>query len=43
MADEQPTTEQEPDHFFLGKVGDRMPDGGPRYKETPPDLSLIHI
>jgi hypothetical protein len=27
----------EPDHFFVGKLADRLPDGGPRYKETPPD------
>ena len=26
MADERSTTTQEPDHFFLGKVGDRLPN-----------------
>jgi hypothetical protein len=43
MADERPTTTPEPDHFFLGKVGDRLPDGGPRYKETPPDPTAVPI
>jgi hypothetical protein len=43
MADEPETTTRDPDHFFLGKVGDRMPDGGPRYKETPPDPTAVPI
>ncbi|MFO0851726.1 MAG: hypothetical protein U0871_24650 [Gemmataceae bacterium] len=25
------------DHFLVGRLPDRMPDRGPRYKETPPD------
>ncbi|HET6575872.1 MAG TPA: hypothetical protein VFG68_19880 [Fimbriiglobus sp.] len=43
MTGEQPTASQEPDHFFLGKVGDRLPDGGPRYRETPPDPTAVPI
>jgi hypothetical protein len=43
MTDERPTASQEPDHFFIGKVGDRLPDGGPRYKETPPDPTAVPI
>jgi hypothetical protein len=43
MPDERPTASREPDHFFLGKVGDRMPDGGPRYRETPPDPTAVPI
>lgn len=43
MADEPEMTTRHPDHFFLGKVGDRMPDGGPRYKETPPDPTAVPI
>jgi hypothetical protein len=37
------THADEPDHFFLGRVGDRLPDGGPRYKETPPNPYVVPI
>src|SRR5690349_15240074 len=45
MAGESMTTTQEPepDHFFLGRLPDRLPDGGPRYKETPPDPTLVSV
>ena len=36
MKDERTDT-TEPDLFLVGKLGDRMPDNGPRYTETPPD------
>lgn len=39
-----PSTEQsEPDHFFVGKLADRLPDGGPRYKETPRDPWSVQV
>ncbi len=37
------TTEPEPDHFFVGRLPDRLPDGGPRYKETPPDPAAVPV
>ena len=45
MAGESETTTPapEPDHFFVGQVGSRMPDGGPRYKETPPDPTAVPV
>ncbi len=43
MADERTTTSQQPDHFFVGWVGDRLPDGGPRYRETPPDPTAVPV
>lgn len=35
--------QSEPDHFFVGRLGDRLPDGGPRYKETPPDPWAVPV
>jgi hypothetical protein len=45
MAGDSATIRQEPepDHFFLGRLPDRMPDGGPRYKETPPDPYAVPV
>ncbi len=31
----------EPDHFFVGRLPNRMADGGPVYKETPPDPAAV--
>ena len=45
MASESipPAEPAEPDHFFLGRLPDRLPDGGPRYQETPVDPTQVSI
>ena len=44
MADpNEPTAPAEPDHFFLTDQANRLADGGPRYKETPPDPAAVPV
>lgn len=43
MADPATRSETEPDQFFVGRSLDRLPDGGPRYKETPADPATIRV
>jgi hypothetical protein len=45
MTDEPktPTGSPEPDHLLAGGMQNGLPDGGPRYKETPPDPAAVQV
>ena len=45
MTDHPETTvgPPEPDHLLAGGLNQGLPDGGPRYKETPPDPAAVQV